>query len=297
MNNNTKKVDENKRNNVHINWFPGHMKKALIDIENRIKVVDVIIELRDARAPISTTNKNLERIINNKPRLIILMKKDLANNDITKNWIKYFLSKSIAAISVSINEKSSIVELKKAITNLGKNKREKELKRGMKPQPVRAMIIGIPNVGKSSLINVLKGSKSASVQNKPGHTKSQQWIKVDNSFELLDTPGVLPMSFDNEITATHVALIGSIKETILPQEILCDELLKILKKCNMEYLKNTYNVEENDENHVIYEKIAAKRGFFTKEGYDSAKAQSILLSDFKNGLIMKISLEEPNDNA
>lgn len=277
----------------NIHWFPGHMQKATREIEERVKIVDVIIELLDARAPLSSRNEKLYKITQNKKRVLILTKKDLADDAITEKWKEYFTSLNYQVVCADLNEKKLIKIIEEKINILGRDKREKEIKKGMKPQPIRAMIIGIPNVGKSTLINRISKRNAASVQNTPGHTKSQQWIKVDNSFELLDTPGILPANYENKEYAINLALVGSIRETILPIEELADILLNYLRKYYPETIKNRYVIDFNDEddNNSILCKIALKRGLLLKQEPDVSKASSLLLKEFRDGILGHISLE------
>lgn len=277
----------------NIHWFPGHMQKATREIEERVKIVHVIIELLDARAPLSSRNEKLYKITQNKKRVLILTKKDLADDVITEKWKEYFTSLNYQVVCADLNEKKLIKVIEEKINILGRDKREKEIKKGMKPQPIRAMIIGIPNVGKSTLINRISKRNAASVQNTPGHTKSQQWIKVDNSFELLDTPGILPANYENKEYAINLALVGSIRETILPIEELADILLNYLRKYYPETIKNRYVIDfnEKDDNNSILCKIALKRGFLLKQEPDVSKASSLLLKEFRDGILGHISLE------
>ena len=203
-----------------IHWFPGHMSKALNEVENKVKLVDVVIELFDARAPLSSINENLSKITQNKKKLIVLTKTDLADPTQTKKWLDVLSKEYDAIISLDLKNNNAENILSKAVIALGKDKWAKEMAKGMKPQPIRTMIIGIPNVGKSSLINRLAKRKAAGVQNKPGYTRGEQWIKVNKDFLLLDTPGILPMSYENRDKAINLALIGSIRDDILPNEQL-----------------------------------------------------------------------------
>ena len=204
-----------------IHWFPGHMNKALNEVENKVKLVDVIIELFDARAPLSSINENLEKLTANKKKLIVLTKIDLADPEQNKKWVAELSKKYDSVISLDLKKNNAEVILSKAVVELGKEKHAKEIARGMKPQPIRAMIIGIPNVGKSSLINRLAKRKAAGVQNKPGYTRGEQWINVNKDFLLLDTPGILPMSYENQKKAANLALIGAIREDILQYRGIC----------------------------------------------------------------------------
>ena len=276
-----------------IHWFPGHMNKALNEVENKVKLVDVIIELLDARAPMSSINENLEKITSNKKKLIVLTKTDLADPEQTKKWIGE-LAKTYDEI-LSLDLKSSNAEnlLSKAVISLGKDKWAKEIAKGMKPQPIRTMIIGIPNVGKSSLINRLAKRKAAGVQNKPGYTRGEQWIKVNKDFLLLDTPGILPMNYENPKKAANLALIGAIREDILPNEQLGELLISFLKAHYPNALANRYDISEIGDRLTVLKQICERRKILNSVGEnDIARAEALLLKEFKDGLLGRITLEQ-----
>ena len=275
-----------------IHWFPGHMNKALNEVENKVKLVDVVIELFDARAPISSINENLGKITANKKKLVVLTKTDLADPIQTKKWMEV-LSKQFDAI-VSLDLKSSNAEqvLSKAVINLGKDKWAKEMAKGMKPQPIRTMIIGIPNVGKSSLINRLAKRKAAGVQNKPGYTRGEQWIKVNKDFLLLDTPGILPMSYTDAKKAANLALIGAIREDILPNEQLGEILLAFLKSHYPSALNERFGIAEITDRITVLNQISERRKVVTSTGEnDLIRSEALLLKEFKDGLLGKVTLE------
>ena len=275
-----------------IHWFPGHMNKALNEVENKVKLVDVIIELFDARAPLSSINENLEKLTANKKKLIVLTKIDLADPEQNKKWVVELSKKYDSVISLDLKKNNAEVILSKAVVELGKEKHAKEIARGMKPQPIRAMIIGIPNVGKSSLINRLAKRKAAGVQNKPGYTRGEQWISVNKDFLLLDTPGILPMSYENQKKAANLALIGAIREDILPNEVLGEYLLKFLKEHYPESLFNRFDIKEIGDRLDVLKQIAERRKIVTSTGEnDLLRAESVLLKEFKDGLLGNITLE------
>ncbi len=275
-----------------IHWYPGHMKKATIQIEDKLKIVDCVIELLDARIPLSSRNNELFKLTKNKKRLVVLTKTDLADEIVTNNWIEKFKNEGFKAIFANLNDNKDINKIIKHAENLGSEKHTKEIAKGMKPQPIRAMIIGIPNVGKSTLINKIAKRKAASVENKPGHTKSQQWIKVSNKFELLDTPGILMSSYDDKLKAIRLALVGSINNNILPIEDLANYLLDFLKEYYQEDLMKRYDILSCDKpNQELLIDIAKRRGFKRNDEFDIEKAEILLLNEFKNGLIAKASLE------
>ena len=275
-----------------IHWYPGHMKKAQIEVQERLKLVDVIVELLDARIPISSRNEVLYKITKDKLRLVVLTKTDLADQKETLKWIKSFENQGFSAIFADLNKPADVKNIIKEVEKLGENKNQKYIAKGMKPQPVRAMIIGIPNVGKSTLINKISGRHAASVQNKPGHTKAQQWIKVSNKFELLDTPGILPPSYDDPKKATNLALVGSVNAEILPNEELAKQAFDYVKEFYPEYLKARFEyLDLAKDDNTCFEEIAYKRGYFTKGGQDIEKAYKVFLNEVKNGLLGKITFE------
>ena len=285
-----------------IQWFPGHMAKALREINDRIKVVDIVIEICDARAPLSSINPELFNIIKNKPRIMILSKKDLADENITKSWLKYFEEKGYIALAMNLNKDNLDV-----IFNISKvclkEKIEKVKRRGLKPQPIRALVVGIPNVGKSTFINKLSKRKAANVGNMPGVTKAQQWIKIKNDFELLDTPGVLWPKFENQEIGTKLALIGTIKQDILDKSNLAYSLLNYLFNEHPEFLTNRYGIELvdefNDENEIVLlVSKGRKRGLLKAKGeVEINRVEEIILKEFKEGLMGRYSLEKVDQNG
>ena len=276
-----------------IHWFPGHMNKALNEVENKVKLVDVIIELLDARAPLSSINENLEKLIQNKKKLIVLPKADLADPEATKEWVNFFKNKYDSVLTLDLKKSGAESILSKAVINLGKDKWAKEKAKGMKPQPIRAMIIGIPNVGKSSLINRIAKRKAAGVQNKPGFTRGEQWIKVNQDFLLLDTPGILPMSYENQKKAANLALIGSIREDILPNEVLGEALLAYLRNQYPSALSSRFGIEEIGDRLVVLNAISEKRKLVDGKGQnDLLRSEALLLKEFKDGLLGQITLEK-----
>lgn len=274
------------------------MKKAQIDIKDKLKLVDVIIELLDARIPESSRNNVLFNLTKDKYRLVVLTKKDLADPKETENWKNHFNSQGFSCIFADLNNENDVKTIIRNVEELGAAKNQKYVAKGMKPQPVRAMVIGIPNVGKSTLINKMAGRKAASVQNKPGHTKAQQWIKVSNSFELLDTPGILQPSYEQEAKAVNLALVGSIRSEILPDEDLAAIGMIFMVQNYKKQLLNRYpylNFEKTaDEN---FREIARKRGYLTKGGEDVDKAHKTFLNELKNGVLGQITFERAKPNA
>ena len=275
-----------------IHWFPGHMSKALREIEERIKVVDVVIEILDARAPSSSINEELEKLIANKKRLVILSKPDLADPKVTPLLVTLLKKSYDDVLVLNLTDNNAGKSIAKSINILGEEKHKKEMAKGMKPQPIRAMILGIPNVGKSSLINRIANRRAAGVQNKPGYTRGEQWIKVNKDFLLMDTPGVLPMSYENVKKAANLALIGAIREDILPNEELVKILLSYLKKHYPLALKERFNIEEIKDANIVIEQICLNRNLVNNNGEkDISRAMNLLLKEFKDGKLGRFTLE------
>ena len=275
-----------------IHWFPGHMNKALHEVEEKVKLVDVVIELLDARAPFSSINEQLEKLIANKKKLIVLSKPDLADPTQTDKWKQYFIDRGDLTLVLNLISPSANQEINKAINKLGQEKWAKQKAKGMKPQPIRTMILGIPNVGKSSLINRIAKRSAAGVQNKPGYTRGEQWIKVNNDYLLLDTPGILPMNYENQKKAANLALLGAIREDILPKSDLVDILLSFLKEKYPSALEKRFDIKEIGDAKEVLETISNRRGLLTNNGQiDYIKSENLLLKEFKDGLLGRMTLE------
>lgn len=281
--------------NTNINWFPGHMAKAKREIKELVKLVDIVIELKDSRIPYSSTNPMINEIIGNKPRLILLNKALMADQSKTKKWIDYYKNNNIIALdidSISGYNISNIIPYAKRVLKDVLKKREEK---GIKSQSIKAMILGIPNVGKSTLINKLAKRKATKVGDKPGVTKNQTWIKIDNDLQLLDTPGVLWPKFEDQEVGVRLALCGSIKEEILNIEYLCVKAIDYLKALYPDNLKNRYNLEDIEkDNYEIIDDIAKKRGCIIKGGLpDRERVYKIVLNELRDLKIGRMSYEEP----
>lgn len=283
---------------AQIQWFPGHMAKAKREISDKMKLIDIVIELVDARAPYSSKNPLFNSVINNKPRLIVLTKEDLADEKMTKQWLAYYKNNGYYAISVNLhnfNEYKKIIQVSKDILQ---EKMAREAKKGLKPRAMRAMILGIPNVGKSTFINRLAKRKATVTGNRPGVTKAQQIIKVDKDFELFDTPGVLWPKFENENIARNIALIGSIRQQILPREELFAYAVKYLVKNYPGLVENRYNItiDLNDEwIEKCYDEIALNRKIKPVRGMtDYERVMDVFFNDLFDGLIGRITWEFPH---
>lgn len=274
---------------MNVQWFPGHMVKALKEIYNNIKMVDMLIEIVDSRAPFSSRNPELVHL--NKPRLIIMSKKDYADSKIVKEWIDYFSSNEVKVISQDLVNGFNLKEITNACNELMKSKFERDAKRGIKNRTIRAMIVGIPNVGKSTFINKLAKRKAAKAGNTPGLTKSQQWVKTEN-LELLDTPGVLWPKFESKDIGIKLALIGTIKENILNNDELVNYCVNFLKEYYEEDFKKRYDLEVIDE--FVFENVCKRRNILTGNGeFDIDRAKYLILKEFKEGIIARVCVERP----
>ncbi len=280
---------------MNINWYPGHMKKTKESLEKNISMVDIVYELIDARAPISSQNPIIDDIVKDKPRITILNKSDLANSRQNKLWKDYFESKGIATIFMNSISGKGIDELIKLSLEKTREKRERYLERGVQNKAIRAMILGIPNVGKSTLINTLSGRKGAKIGNKPGITKMNQWIKTKAGLELLDTPGILWPKFEDKKVGLNLAFIGSIKDEILDIETLALKLIEKLMEIEPHNLEKRYKLKIEKKTPLeVMEEIGVKRGCIIRGGeIDYSKVSTIVLDEFRKGIIGNITLETP----
>lgn len=288
------KGEEPNNSNI-INWYPGHMAKAKREIGESIKLVDVIIEIIDARIPVSSRNPVLNEIIGDKPRIIVLNKADLADNEQNKKWIESFKTNNQIAVIADSLQGKGIKNITDAAYKLMEDKISKQAEKG-RTVAVRAMIVGIPNVGKSTFINKIAGKQTAEVGNKPGVTRRNQWIKVNDRLQLLDTPGVLWPKLDNEKLARHLAYIGTIKDDIIDIEELALRLIEELIETHKENLYARYKISDDftyDMSYEIMDEIGRKRGCLVRGGeIDYTKVANIVLDEFRSGKLGNITLEE-----
>lgn len=284
------------RQNTTINWFPGHMAKAQRQIQERVKIVDIVIELVDARAPRASKNPTFDQIIH-KPRLLVLTKKDLADKTITEKWIEYYRNQGYYVLAVNLNQFSEYQKIIQLCKKILSDKMEKEAKKGLKPRAIRAMVLGIPNVGKSTFINRLAKRKATITGNKPGVTKSQQMIKVEKDFELFDTPGMLWPKFEEVEVARNIALIGSIKQQILPLDELFIYAVEYLIQNYPKALEDRYQIQvdlKSDWMEKIFEDIAKNRKIKLVRGYvDYDRVIELFFHDLYQGELGRISWEKP----
>ncbi len=279
---------------MNIQWYPGHMTKAVRNMQNDLKLVDLVIELIDARAPISSRNPDIDKMAQGKSRLIIINKADLADAAISESWLKYFENKGIKAVLLDSRKNSGMKPVNEAIAQLRAAKAERDKKRGIVNRPMRAMIAGIPNVGKSTLINSLAGKASAKTGDKPGVTKGRQWISLKNHVELLDTPGILWPKFEDEAVGIKLALLGSVNEQITDRQELAFEGIKLIQKLYPGCISEKYSCAESDNAYETLLAIGTARNL-KKQGneIDDLRAASIFLEDLRSGRLARISLEKP----
>ncbi len=279
---------------MHFQWYPGHMTKAKRMMQENIKLIDIMVELVDARIPVSSKNPDIDDLARNKYRLIILNKADMADPDVTALWEEYYKKKGFLVAKVNSQKGKGMNEVKKLIDVACKEKKERDKKRGILNRPIRAMISGIPNVGKSTFINSFAGKACAKTGNKPGVTKGKQWIKINKNVELLDTPGILWPKFEDQNVGLRLALIGSIKEEILNNTEITLLFIQFLLENYPGVLEKRYGVEENSAPLAILEEIAKIRGCLMKGNqYDVDKAALIVLDDFRSLKLGRLSLEKP----
>lgn len=281
---------------MNIQWYPGHMTKAKRMMQEDIKLVDLVIELVDARIPVSSRNPDIDTLGQNKARLILLNKSDLSDDKYNAEWTKYFQDKGYYVVKINARSGAGIKQINSVINEACREKIERDRRRGIINRPVRAMVVGIPNVGKSTFINSYAGKACAKTGNKPGVTKGKQWIRLNKNLELLDTPGILWPKFEDQSVGLKLALIGSIKDDILNTGELAIELLKILHKDYMGIIARRYEIEESDDALKNLESIATVRGCLLKgNDLDYDKAAMILLEEFRNGKLGRITLESPEE--
>ncbi|MDC3414154.1 ribosome biogenesis GTPase YlqF [Aquibacillus sp. 3ASR75-11] len=278
-----------------IQWFPGHMAKAKRQVQEKLKLVDFVIELVDARAPYSSQNPMLHKVIQDKARLVVLMKKDLADPDFTDRWVSFY-RKNHAAVAVDVQQSKDISAVVSSAKELGQDKLDKLLKKGIRPRPARAMIIGIPNVGKSTLINRLAHKKIAKTGDRPGVTTQQQWIKVKKDFELLDTPGILWPKFEDQEVGYRLAAIGTIKDQLLTLEDIAAFVIRYMQEHYPNVLKDRFAVDPNVTDMVdIFEQIGRKRGCLESGGrVNFEKTADIIIRDVRSGRLGRLTLESPD---
>ena len=278
---------------MHFQWYPGHMTKARRMMQENIKLIDLIIELVDARIPLSSRNPDIDDMGKNKARLIVLNKADLAEEKRNDEWVEYFKEKGYSAVKVNSKKGGGIKSIQSVIQEACREKTERDRRRGILNRPVRAMVAGIPNVG-----NTLAGKACTKTGNKPGVTKGKQWIRLNKSVELLDTPGILWPKFEDQKAALKLAFIGSIKDEILQTEELAAELIKYMEEEYAGAIGEKYSVETTEDSYECLRRIAESRHCLVRGNeLDTEKAAALFLDDFRNGRLGRITLENPENAA
>ncbi len=287
---------------MEVQWYPGHMTRADRAMQEDIRLVDVVIELLDARAPRSSTNPRIAAITNGKLRIRLLNKADLADPQMTERWGKAFAADGTPALALDARSRSECAAVRALLADVTKEKRERDARRGIKHRPVRVMICGIPNVGKSTFINAFSGKAGTKTGNKPGVTRGKQWISVDRQTDLLDTPGILWPKFEDPMVGIHLACIGAIRDEVFDAELLSAELLAILYRRYPGAVAERYGIsekplaEETDPAAALYvlrDIARARNCLLGGNEPDVAKAARILLDDFRKGALGRLTLEEP----
>ena len=284
---------------INIQWYPGHMTKTRRQIEADLKYVDAVCEIVDARIPISSRNPDIDDICGTKPRIIVLNRMDLADSDATKRWMTHFRSKGMAAVATDCKSRKGISGFESAVRSVLKEKIERNAAKGMN-KPLRVMIVGIPNVGKSTLINQISGRKGAKAENRPGVTRGKQWVTVNNSLLLLDTPGILWPKFEDPNVGMMLAYTGAVKEDVLDLEELACKLFELLWKFYPQTVKERYKIDVSKDapGYQLLEEAGRKRGFLLAKGeINTERMAKVLLDEYRAGKLGCLTLEEPEDLA
>ena len=277
---------------MNYQWYPGHMTKARRQMQEDLKLIDLMIELVDARVPAASRNPDIDELGKNKARLILLNKSDLADERGNDAWMEYFKGKGYSVVKVNSRSGAGMKAINSAVQEACKEKIERDRKRGILNRPVRAMVVGIPNVGKSTFINAYAGRACAKTGNKPGVTKGKQWIRLSKQLELLDTPGILWPKFEDQQVGLRLAFIGSIKDEIMNLEELAAELISFMQDAYPGVLAEKYTINEKHNSYSVLEAIAESRHCLVRGNeLDTAKAAGMLLDDFRNGRLGRITLE------
>ena len=282
---------------MNIQWYPGHMTKTRRQIEADLKLVDAVCEIVDARIPVSSRNPDIDSICGNKPRIIVLNRMDLADPSATKQWLAYFRQKGMAAVAADCKHRKGITEFQPAVRSVLKEKLERDAAKGMN-KPMRVMVVGIPNVGKSTLINQISGRKGAKAENRPGVTRGKQWVTVDSSLLLLDTPGILWPKFEDPNVGMQLAYTGAVKENVIDTEELACYLMELLWKHYPDTVRQRYKVDmpSDTPGYMLLEEAGRKRGFLLARGeIHTERMAKVLLDEYRSGKLGNFTLELPED--
>lgn len=285
---------------VDIQWFPGHMAKTRRLMKENLPLVDVVVEIIDARVPASSRNPEMKNLVGGKPRVVVLNKCDMADEALTAEWIEYYRTKGVRAVAMDCRSGKGLNKLVPTVKEVMKKELEKRAAKGMEGKPIRMMIVGIPNVGKSSFINRVAGGKRAKVEDRPGVTRGKQWVTLEKGIDLLDMPGVLWPKFDDKTVGEHLAFTGAIKDDILDTELLAMRLADLLNREYHSLLCERYRLTDEEtagiEPYDLLSLIGAKRGMKISGGeVDTERAAAMLLDEFRGGKIGRMTLEMPNE--
>jgi len=282
---------------MNIQWYPGHMTKTRRQIEADLKLVDAVCEIVDARIPVSSRNPDIDAICGNKPRIIVLNRMDLADNEATKKWMQYFRSKNIAAVATDCKTKKGISNFEPAVRSVLREKIERNEAKGMH-KPLKVMVVGIPNVGKSTLINQISGRKGAKAENRPGVTRGKQWVTVNSGLLLLDTPGILWPKFEDPNVGMMLAYTGAVKEGVIDIEELAARLMELMLRFYPHTLLERYKIEaeQGTPGYMLLEEAGKKRGYLLARGeIHTERMAKVLLDEYRSGKLGKFTLEMPED--
>ena len=284
---------------MNIQWYPGHMTKTRRQIEADLKQVDAVCEIVDARIPISSRNPDIDAICGNKPRIIVLNRMDLADPNATKAWMAYYRSKGMATVATDCKSRKGIGDFQPAVRSVLKEKIQRNAEKGMH-KPLRVMIVGIPNVGKSTLINQISGRKGAKAENRPGVTRGKQWVTVDSGLLLLDTPGILWPKFEDPNVGMMLAYTGAVKESIIDSEELAYRLMELLWKYYPDTVRQRYKVDmpEGTPGYELLEEAGRKRGYLLARGeINTERMAKVLLEEYRSGKLGHFTLEMPEETV
>jgi ribosome biogenesis GTPase A len=288
----------NSKNNkqvVNLNWYPGHMAKTKREIKEKIDLIDIVIEVIDARIPLSSRNKDIDNIVGNKPRILVMSKIDLCDLEETNKWKKHYENLGYKVVMVDLLNNTNIQEILSSISTIGKTLNEKRKKKGLKERRARILILGIPNVGKSTLINRLVGKKATNVGNRPGVTKNLEWIRINKDIELLDTPGILWPKFETREIAFNLASMTAIKEEILDTEEVSFYIIDKLKKLYPNNLKDRYKLDILEDDLTIIEDIGRKIGAIRNKEVDYDRVYTTIMKDLREGYLGKVTFDVYNN--
>lgn len=286
---------ENRQNSTNINWYPGHMAKTKREIQEKINLIDIVFEIIDSRIPSSSKNKEIDSMIKNKPRVLIMTKSDLCDIEESKKWQQHYEKQGYKVVMLNLMSGEKLTPIFNITNQITASLNEKRQKKGLKPRKLRILILGIPNVGKSTLINRLVGKRATNVGNKPGITKNLEWIRINNDLELLDTPGILWPKLDGDNVALNLASTTAIKEEILNKEQIAIYIIQTLKKLYPKALEERYKLTDEEDIVEILDKIGKTIGAIKNNETDYEKVYTIILKDLREGYLGRVTLDRYED--